>query len=83
MRQELRQATTPKQREQLVIQRERLTAKGQILQMRFQEKRRRHSKLLKCCIHAEFLTRAGADPHLLPRSLLGQWISHPVGASRR
>ena len=41
LRQELREATTPKQREQLVIRRERLTAKGQILQIRFQEKRRR------------------------------------------
>jgi hypothetical protein len=41
LRQELREATQPKQREQLVIQRERLTAKGQILQIRFQEKRRR------------------------------------------
>jgi phosphopantetheine adenylyltransferase len=41
LRQALREATTPKQREQLVIQRERLTAKGQIQQLRFQEKRRR------------------------------------------
>jgi hypothetical protein len=41
LRQALREATTPKQREQLVIQRERLTAKGQIQQIRFQEKRRR------------------------------------------
>lgn len=41
LRQELRQATTPKKRERLVIQRERLSAKGQIQQIRLREKKRR------------------------------------------
>jgi hypothetical protein len=41
LRQELRQAPTSRRRERLVVQRERLTAKGQIQQIRFQEKRRR------------------------------------------
>jgi hypothetical protein len=35
------EATTPKQRERLLIQKERLSAKGQIQQIRFQERRRR------------------------------------------
>ena len=41
LRQAKREATTPKERERLVVQAERLAAKGQLQQVRFKEKRRR------------------------------------------
>jgi hypothetical protein len=41
LRQMGQEATTPKQRERLLIQKERLSAKGQIQQIRFRERRRR------------------------------------------
>lgn len=41
LRQASREATTPKQRERLVVQAERLAAKGQVQQVRLQERRRR------------------------------------------
>jgi len=41
LRQASREATTPKQRERLLVQAERLAAKGQVQQVRLQERRRR------------------------------------------